>query len=425
MIIAPLSEKQRRSWQLASARQNLWEGSVRSGKTVASLHAWSEFVLTSEPGNLAMIGRTERTLKHNIIDVLVDMYGRREARLVAGSGEFFLHGRRIYTYGANDEAARTKIQGLTLMGAYCDETTNLPESFYRMLLNRLSLPGARLFATMNPDSPAHWMKTAYLDHARVWLDGDGRVRTQQSDVDVARFSFRLYDNETLPEKFIADLEAENTGLWRRRYVLGEWVAAEGAVYGMWDETRHVIPAAELPPLHRTLAVGIDYGDTAPTRGVLLGVSAEASPRLVISDEWRPQQGFTQGALSADLRNWLGNRSPEYVIVDPAAAGFRTQLKVDAVYNTEMANNAVVDGIRIVASLFAANKLVISDSCSALLAEIPSYSWDHKQTVKGVDAPLKQNDHSVDALRYAIATTHKLWWSLVPLTLPADLEEDAA
>jgi PBSX family phage terminase large subunit len=422
VIIAPLSEKQRRSWQLADARQNLWEGSVRSGKTVASLHAWSEFVLTSPPGNLAMIGRTERTLKHNIIDVLVDMYGRREARLVAGSGEFWLHGRRVYTYGANDEAARTKIQGLTLMGAYCDETTNLPESFYKMLLNRLSLPGARLFATMNPDSPAHWMKTAYLDHARTWLTGDGQLKAQASDVDAARFSFRLYDNETLPEKFIADLEAENTGLWRRRYVLGEWVAAEGAVYDMWDDTRHVLAAEKLPPLARLLSVGIDYGTNHPTRGYLLGVSAEDRPRLVVADEWAPPK-MTDAGYSADYRKWIAGRQPEWLCVDPAAASLKLQLFSDGHGNVMDANNAVLDGIRTVSSLLATDCLVVSDACRQLIAEVPGYSWDDKATLRGLDAPIKANDDCCDALRYAVASTRALWGNLVPLTMP--IPEEAA
>ena len=416
MILHSLTPKQRESWAaLAAHRIVVCDGSVRSGKSVGSDVAWIDFVRHAPDGNLLMAGKTERTLKRNIVDPLIEILGSKRCRYVGGSGELFMPGphgpRRVYLVGANDERAEEKIRGLTLIGAYLDEASTVPESFFTMLLSRLSLEGARLIATTNPDSPMHWLKRLYLDRA--------------DELSLARFQFRLTDNPHLPADFVENLSREVTGLWRRRMIDGEWCVAEGAVYEMWEPSRHVLAPADLPPLSRLLAVGIDYGDTAPTRGLLLAISAEASPRLVVADEWAPQKGMTQAALSADLRRWLGARQPEFVIVDPAAAGFRTQLRVDDVYNTAMADNAVVAGIRTVASLLATERLVVSAACTELLKELPSYAWDPKMTAKGQDAPIKQNDHSCDALRYAVATTHKLWWQLVPLTMTIEIEEAAA
>jgi hypothetical protein len=45
-----------------------------------------QFVRTGPAGNLAMIGKTERTLKRNVIDPLVDMLGPKRCRYVAGAG---------------------------------------------------------------------------------------------------------------------------------------------------------------------------------------------------------------------------------------------------------------------------------------------------------------------------------------------------
>ena len=411
MILDVLTAKQLQSWAaVAENRMVVCDGSVRSGKSVGMDVAWVDLCRHAPDGNLLMAGKTERTLKRNVVDPLIEMLGNRRCRYVGGSGELFIADRRIYLVGANDERAEEKIRGLTLIGAYVDEASTVPESFWTMLLSRLSLEDARLIATTNPDSPMHWLKVKYLDRA--------------DELGLARYQFRLPDNPHLPESFVAAIRREYTGLWRKRLIEGEWCVAEGAVYDMWDPVRHVIPADRLPPLSRLLAVGIDYGDTAPTRGLLLGVSAEDRPRLVFADEWTPRKGMVQAALAADLRRWLGEREPEWIVVDPAAAGFRTQLLADGMANTALADNAVVGGIRLVASLLATKRLVVSDACTELLKEIPSYCWDPKATARGKDEPLKANDHSCDAARYAVATTQKLWWTLVPLTIPIEIEEAA-
>jgi len=412
MNLLSLTPQQQASWAaMKRSRMTVCDGSVRSGKSVGADVAWVDFCRHAPDGNLLMAGKTERTLKRNVIDPLVELLGSSRCRYVGGSGELFICGRRIYLVGANDERAEEKIRGLTLIGAYVDEASTAPESFWSMLLSRLSLEGSRLIATTNPDSPMHWLKRDYLDRA--------------DELGLERLQFRLPDNPHLPASFIEAINREYTGLWRRRLIEGEWCVAAGAVYEEWLPSRHVVAAADLPHIGRNLVVGIDYGDTAPTRGYLVGVSSESERRLVVSDEWAPRKGLTQAALSADLRRWLQGREPEWVAVDPAAAGFINQLFVDGMSNTMKANNGVLGGIRTVASLLATDRLVVSDACVELLAEMPSYSWDPKATAKGEDAPIKQNDHSCDALRYAIASTQRIWGSLVPLTMPITELEEAA
>ena len=235
MEISPLRGKQLESVKLATARQNLWEGSVRSSKTVSSLVAWLKYVRTGPGGNLLMTGKTERTLKRNIIDPLTEMLGPSRCKYNQGAGEVMLCGRRVYVAGANDERAQDKIKGLTLAGAMVDEVSTIPQSFYQMLLSRLSIDGAQLFGTTNPEGPAHWLKKDYLDKASVWLDHDCTVKRDPDGLDLARFSFRLADNPHLPPAYVESLRREFTGLWRKRLIEGLWVVAEGAVYDMFDE----------------------------------------------------------------------------------------------------------------------------------------------------------------------------------------------
>lgn len=432
MQIAPLTGKAKTAATLAPAhRYSVWEGSVRSGKTVSSLIAWVKFVRAAPPGNLAMIGKTERTLKRNVIDLLVEMLGERRCRYIAGAGELWLLGRRVYVAGANNEASVAKIQGLTLLGAYGDEISTWPESLWSMLGTRLSQEGARFFGTCNPDSPGHWLKRDYLDHSRVWLTGDGRLEHRDSRLDLARFSFRLDDNRAnLPAGYIEGLEAQYVGLWRRRFIDGEWAIAAGAIYDMFDPARHVVDI--LPPIRRWIALGVDYGTRNPFAGLLLGLGDEQTPAgkratLYAAAEWRwdsraQNRQLSDAEYSERLRGWLdayppphtqgvkGVR-PEWVIVDPSAASFVTQLHRDGL-SPVLADNAVLDGIRTVSSLLAADRLKVHRSCTGLIDELPGYAWDDKAAAKGEDRPVKLNDHSCDGLRYAAHTTQAAWRGLL-------------
>lgn len=426
-VIAPLVGKARQAVALCTARINLFEGSVRSGKTIASLIAWLIFVRTGPAGNLAMVGKTERTLKRNVIDPLIDMLGPKRCRFIAGSGELWLLGRRIYVAGANDKRAMDKIRGLTLVGAYVDEVTVIPESFWAMLLTRLSVPGAKVFGTTNPDGPQHWLMVGYLARARLWLRHDGEVVHPDPPaggelIDLNRFSFRLPDNPSLEAAYVAEMEKMFVGLWRARFIEGLWVLAEGAIWSMWDEDAHVVD--DLPPL-TDCVLAADYGTAGVFAALLLGVGVDpldGRERLYVAREWRwdakaKRRQLTDAQYSDELRRWLATEvvpmipaagDLERTIVDPSATSFIAQLHRDGWERVRGADNAVADGIREVATLLAADRIRVHRSCEGLRREIPGYVWDPKKALAGEDAPVKANDHSCDAWRYGVRGT-RLWW----------------
>ncbi|MFD4371508.1 PBSX family phage terminase large subunit [Streptomyces sp. NPDC058527] len=401
----PLSRKQLLSIGQATARINLWHGSVRSGKTIASLLAFVIAVATAGPSGLIIIvGRSLQTIERNVLEPLQDasLFGPL-ARLVVhtrGATTATVLGRTVHLIGAADARAEGRLRGLTAQLAYVDEATLLPEAMWTQLLARLSVPGARLYATTNPDSPRHWLRTQYLDR----LD----------ELDMRAWHFRLADNPSLSAEYIASLHAEYTGLWRRRMIDGAWVVAEGAIYSEWDEGRHVV--AELPTMRRHF-VGIDYGTTNPFSAVLLGIGTDH--RLYACAEWRydgrrTHRPMTDRQYSDAVRAWLDEVDvvPEWTFIDPSAKSFSTQLWQDGHPGVARADNAVADGIRSVASLLAADRLLVHRSCEGLLGEMPGYSWDPAATLRGEDAPLKIDDHSVDALRYAVHSTAHEWRHLL-------------
>ncbi|MER6249834.1 PBSX family phage terminase large subunit [Streptomyces sp. NPDC001584] len=403
--LAPLSPKQVDSIRGATARINIWHGSVRSGKTIASLVCFLLMIRRAPASGLIVIcGRSLQTIERNCLDVLADptLFGdvAAEVHHTRGATTAVILGRVVHLVGAADARAEGRLRGMTASLAYCDEVTLLPAAFFRQLLARLSVPGAKLIGTTNPDSPRHWLRTDYLDRA--------------GDLDLAAFHFRLADNPSLSEAYVAALAAEFTGLWRRRMILGEWVVAEGAIYDAYDEALHVVD--ELPPMRRHW-VGVDYGTANPFSALLLGLGDD--DRLYVVSEWRHDsravhRQMTDAQYSRAVRDWLGERDviPEWTFIDPSAASYSNQLWADGHPGVTRAVNDVIDGIRSVSNALDAGLLRIHRSCEGLLGELPTYVWSEEAAARGEDKPVKKDDHSVDALRYVLHSTAHEWRPLL-------------
>lgn len=413
--VGGLSDKQVLSIHDATARVNLWEGAVRSGKTVGSIYSWFNFIRHAPAsGELVMIGRTKETVYRNVIKVMQDpsLFGElaKSVHYTPGANTAVILGRTIHIIGANDIQSEAKIRGLTVAGALVDEITVLPKVMFQQLVARMSVTGARLFGTTNPDSPHHWLKTDWID---------------RRDNDIRVFHFELDDNPYLDPAFVAYLKRQYTGLWYRRFIKGLWVMAEGAIYDMWDPRRHIV--ANIPRIADWLAVGIDYGTSNPFHALLIGLGVDH--RLYVASEYRyeskkQRRQLTDAEYSGQLRAWMrqiripGSTvrgvDPRYIIVDPSATSFRVQLHEDGI-TTWPADNTVLDGIRLVSTLLSGAQrpyLLVHASCRALIEEMAAYSWDEKAQAKGEDKPIKTADHGCDALRYGIKTTHAVWQGIV-------------
>jgi hypothetical protein len=206
--------------------------------------------------------------------------------------------------------------------------------------------------------------------------------------------------------------------------LGEWVAAEGAVFADWDPLTMIIPWQKLPTMQRYLGVGVDYGTNNPTAALLLGLGQDS--RLYLVDEWRHDGRidgrWTDQKLVKGIAEWMPklhlpdherDEPPiEWTIVDPSATSLQTEMIEQRFSRLQNADNRVLHGIQLMSSLLTTDRLKVSTRCAGFIEEAPGYSWDPEQTKKGKDAVIKTADHSLDGGRYALATTHQTWRSLV-------------
>lgn len=122
---------------------------------------------------------------------------------------------------------------------------------------------------------------------------------------------------------------------------------------------------------------------------------------------------TDADYAADMAAFLGDLPRDTpFIIDPSATSFHAEMR-QAGFKVRKARNDVADGIRETAMCMTKGKVKYADDLPELAKEFAGYVWDAKADG---DAPLKVNDHLMDALRYGVATLRM--WKPVEKYVPA-------
>ncbi|GED71187.1 phage terminase large subunit [Brevibacillus reuszeri] len=382
------------------ARINILEGSVRSGKTVGMIPKWINYIKNGPKGLLVITGISKETIFDNVLQDLFDTVGSANYKYNHQTGLIQMFGRKIKVIGAKDEGSEKYLRGKTLAGAYCDELTLMPEKFFKQLLNRLSVKGAKLYATTNPDHPYHYLYTEYITDEKKLKSGMVKV-----------YHFELDDNPNLDDEYKTFIRGAYTGFWYLRMIEGKWVVAQGAIYDMWDKEQNTFVDEDLIPGFKSLAqryIAIDYGSQNPT--VFLDCWDDGDTVWVLDEYYydgrKKGEQKENSEYADDLEKFIGKDYPIYVIVDPSAAAFKTTLRNRGL-RIKDADNEVLEGIRMTSTMIKKRKFKVHrERCPNFLKEVSSYVWDEKAVMRGVEQPLKHADHCMDAGRYFVKTIIK-------------------
>lgn len=406
MDFANLAKFSPKQWQAiySNARINFFHGPVRSGKTTSQRFAALKLIRNAPHRNILVSGKTKDTIKRNVLDDLFSLLDAVRIRYLFNSsrGEIKVMNKVLHVVGANDESSADRIHGMTMGGWIGDEMTLHPENFVKMSLSRMSMAGAQAYWTTNPDSPFHYLKKEYLDNEE--LIGRGIVNP---------IRFFLSDNLSLDEEYLESLQLLYTGLWRKRYIEGKWVAAAGAIYDMFDpevDGRHVAPF--LPLKFDKVIAAVDYGTASVTTFGALGrnngkwwlfrefyYDARETFRQKTNSEFADD--FEQFVSGVGYPDGMGQVHPATIEIDPSATGLKVELRKRGFGQIRNADNDVIEGIRNVGDALAHDDLKFYEKCTHSIEEHSSYVWDEEKQSLGEDAPVKENDHTCDLVRYAL------------------------
>lgn len=434
----PFSRKQRKVlnwWCRTSPVKDydgiIADGAIRSGKTVSMSLSFVMWAMSSFAGqNFAMCGKTIGSFRRNVLFWLKLMLKSRGYKVADHRADNLLVVTRrgvenyFYIFGGKDERSQDLIQGITLAGVFFDEVALMPESFVNQATGRCSVEGSKFWFNCNPDGPYHWFKQNWINKSVGYL-GKERVREIREEAaaegrepDLKKLlyvHFTMDDNLSLAEEIKARYRSMYTGVFFKRYILGLWAMAEGIIYDMFDEKKHVVDTRKLAEDYTKQTgynfwtqeryVSCDYGTQNPTAFLLWNKAADGRwycrKEYYYSGREKGRQK-TDKEYSEDLTGWLAGMSIRSVVLDPAAASFKAQLEKDG-YKVKKAKNDVLDGIRFVATLLNQGSILFDKSCTNLIMEFGSYIWDAKAAERGEDKPVKEHDHALDAARYMAYT----------------------
>lgn len=391
------------------------DGAIRSGKTLCMSLSYVMWAMsTFDMQNFGMAGKTIGSFRRNVLFWLKLMLKSRKYKVVDHRSDNLLIVSKgnvtnyFYIFGGKDERSQDLIQGITLAGMFFDEVALMPESFVNQATGRCSVKGSKYWFNCNPDSPRHWFKVNWIDKCICNLSEEQIEERKKNGVelkDLVYLHFMMDDNLSLDEGIKKRYRSMYAGVFFKRYILGLWCVADGLVYAMFDEDKHVI-RGECPymPMH---VVSVDYGTVNPFSCGLWGFDGKTA----IREQEIYYNGREKGERKDDesyyqmMDEMIGDRKIEYIIVDPSAASFIEVIKKHGKYSVKGAQNDVLDGIRVVTTFLNAGRILIHESCKNTIEEFGLYSWDEES---GEDKVVKENDHAMDDIRYFCYTFLRKW-----------------
>ncbi len=406
----PFSKKQTKilTWWLPNSpvKDNegiIADGAIRSGKTLSmslSFVMWAMECFDMQ--NFGMAGKTIGAFRRNVLFWLKLMLRARGYKVKDFRSDNLVviskndKTNQFYIFGGKDEKSQDLIVGITLAGMLLDEVALMPESFVSQALGRCSVDGSKYWFNCNPQGPYHWFKREYIDKAK--------------EKNLIYLHFTMDDNLSLSERVKERYRRMFSGIFFKRYILGLWVLAEGIIYDMFSQEKHIVPTIDRP--YNRYYVSCDYGTQNPMTFGLWGfVSAATGSHR---SGWYKVKEYhydgrqravqkTDEEYYADLEEFVGQLNLQAVIIDPSAASFIATIRKKGRFTIRKARNDVAEGIRNVGTALNTEKIFYNDCCIETFREYSSYTWDPKAADRGVEQPIKQNDHQMDGDRYFVNT----------------------
>ena len=380
----------------ATHRYNFKLGAVRSGKSFVDVAYTIPARLRNvrnEPGLNVILGVSKETIERNVLEPMREIYTSDLVSTINSRNIATVCGVPVYCLGAEKITQVSKIQGMSIKYCYGDEIAKWSQEVFAMLQSRLDKSYSMMDGACNPEHPGHWLKE--------FLDRD--------DIDTYVQKYTIFDNPFLNRDFVSKLCKEYEGtVYYKRYILGEWALAEGLIYPMYSDA---IAAPPTGLLTERYVLSIDYGTLNAFAALLWEKKGPV---------WYATRGYyysgrengtckTDAEYLADLESFLQDIFTKLAegqklktIVDPSAASFITLLKKNRHFAVMPADNAVSDGIRETATAMQRGDIKINPSIKEWVKEAEGYVWDEK---RDDDAPVKIDDHYMDATRYFVKTMH--------------------
>jgi phage terminase large subunit len=362
----------------SSKRLRIFQGGTRSGKSW-SLMQYCLYLMTTEkePLTISIVRKTLPALKRSVL--------RDFQHIAKGLGIYFkgIHNKTDNTFEFNGHTLEffstddpQKIRGSARDILWMNEGNECFEEDFRQLALRTR---QYILIDFNPSDPIHYL----YDLA------------DRDDADLFISTYK--DNKFLPTETVNEIERlkeKDPDYWR---VFGEGkraIFSDRQIFKNWK----YIPHSDFPEFDETV-LGIDFGYTNDP-AVIVEVG-KVGDKLYIH-EWLYRTGMT----NRDMANFIkqNNLQDTLAFADSAEPKSIEELRQMGclVKGAIKGQGSINAGI----SLIKEYEVFVSESSKNVQREQRTYFWDQLKDGTIINKPLSGNDHTTDALRYAVYSKWK-------------------
>lgn len=217
---------------------------------------------------------------------------------------------------------------------------------------------------------------------------------EATDTDYKSFHFATSDNPHIPPDEIDKARKELTEDRFAQEYLADFRKTEGLVYKEFNRDRHL---REFEGDAIKLFGGVDFGTHAPA--AVIEIRKDKDFCYYVGPEL-----YRSGMTDSAIADYVSTLSWNECYPDPESTSGILELQRRGVNVREVVKGkgSVRGGINAVQELFRANRLFISPQCRNLIWELETYAYPERKPFKNEEEnPVKENDHALDALRYAL------------------------
>lgn len=395
-----------------------WHWLGKSVGALLKLHIASAMV----PGLTSLIVRqthaslTASTLRTFDTTIIPDELASGKVKWFGGSGRkppaYMYPNGSVILVGGMDQPG--KFLSMDLDKVLVDEANQVSLTAFETLMTRMRGKGGtykQIILSTNPDHPAHWIKeradagnlplltSVHTDNPYLYNRDGSLTEAGQNYIKVLR---------------------SLTGIRRARYYEGRWLASEGQVYDDWNEQLNLVDPFEVPADYRSFWT-VDFGYS--NSFVFQVWRVDHDGRMYLTHEIARRQRLVEDHARdiLELMKANGWKRPEAIVCDHDSED-RATLERHLGMPTIPARKAVTRGVQLTQArirpagdgksrlMVFRNATLNTDPLAAtdkrprgFAAEIGGYVWAMERGADGIpkEMPLKKDDHSMDAGRYAV------------------------
>ncbi len=401
------SEKQLKILQFPYTEYNslIGDGAVRTGKTMVmgvSFISWS--MNTFNGKNFGICGKTVKSTERNVIKELMKIkYLRETYDMVYSSSNNLLTIKRgnitnyYYVFGGKDESSYQLIQGITLAGILVDEVALQPRSFVEQAIARCSVQGSKKFFNCNPESPEHWF-------LKEWIE-------QAEEKKALRIHFDLDNNPALSEETKEEYRRSYTGVFYKRYILGQWVRAEGLIYDKFADEPDKYIYDEVPKNLMAINIGVDFGGTNSKHTFVCTGFTNRFEDVIVLEDKKIETNVSPAELDKLYVEFVKMcydkykkpitsypDSAEQVLIRGLKIASQKAGLVNQIFNAK--KREIKDRILLVQKLMAQGRFHLMRRCLNVRKALENAVWDDKHADTRLDDGTTDID-TIDAMEYSI------------------------